>query len=545
MFKNKYEMRPTTLIILVSLFFVLCGNIAFFRNVFAIFPVSSENIVFLLFLAVGLAVLLTFVLTLVTLKYTIKPLLLILLLISSVTAYFMDNYNIVMDDEMVRSVFATDWPETFDLLSWKMGLYVLLLCVVPSLFVCRVKLVYPPVKKSVIYKIITCVASVTIIVAMILGASGHFASFFREHKPLRYYTNPSYYLYSTGKYVADLLHFSSEKTDMAALGKDARVVKVPGRDNGRPKLVVLVVGEAARADHFSLNGYAKKTNPLLQNENIVDFSKMYSCGTTTAYSVPCMFSSFTREDYSPQKGRMYENILDVLTHTKSIEILWRDNNSDSKGVALRVPYEDFQTPATNPVCADGECRDEGMLAGLDRYVAHHPGKDMLIVLHQKGNHGPAYYKRYPKEFERFQPVCRTNQLEKCSRKEIANAYDNALLYTDYFLSRVISFLRGYDGGYNTAMLYYSDHGESLGENNIYLHGLPYVIAPDAQTHVASLMWLGGGMAEVVDLQKIRQDKDLHYSHDNLFHTLLGIFNVDTQLYNRDLDLVSSQETIVL
>ncbi|RWX50828.1 Sulfatase, partial [Candidatus Electrothrix marina] len=215
-----------------------------------------------------------------------------------------------------------------------------------------------------------------------------------------------------------------------------------------------------------------------------------------------------------------------------------DNNSDSKGVALRVPYEDYKIPENNTVCEDGECRDEGMLVGLDQYVALHEQKDILIVLHQMGNHGPAYYKRYPKQFEQFTPTCRTNQLEDCSQEEIINAYDNALLYTDYFLAEIISFLKKYDKDHKTAMIYLSDHGESLGENGVYLHGLPYMIAPDTQKHIGALMWFGERTWKYIDPDLLEQEKDKELSHDNLFHTLLGFFAVKTSVYRNDLDILN-------
>ena len=300
----------------------------------------------------------------------------------------------------------------------------------------------------------------------------------------------------------------------------------------------MVVGEAVRADHFLLNGYQRDTNPFLKGrDDIIDFSNMYSCGTSTAHSVPCMFSIFNKADYSYKKGISTENILDVLTHTKNIDILWRDNNSDSKGVALRVEYEDFKTSKNNSICIDGECRDEGMLVGLDKYIKEHKNKDILIVLHQMGNHGPAYYKRYPKEFEKFKPTCKTNQLEECSKEEIINAYDNAILYTDYFLNKTINFLKKYNKAYETAMIYMSDHGESLGENGIYLHGLPYFMAPDAQKHIGALMWFGDKISNDIDINKVKSKKDNQFSQDNLFHTLLGIFEVNSSVYQKDMDIL--------
>ena len=339
-------------------------------------------------------------------------------------------------------------------------------------------------------------------------------------------------MYSVGNFVHKTLDVAPK--EMTEIGKDSKVVEPA---NIAKELVILVVGEAARADRFSINGYEKETNPLLKKEDIINFPNMFSCGTSTAHSIPCMFSIFPRDEYSYKKGISTENVLDVLKNTKDISILWRDNNSDSKGVALRADYEDYQTPKINTIC-DDECRDEGMLVGLDEYIEKNKDRDIFIVLHQMGNHGPAYYKRYPKEFEKFTPVCKTNQLENCTQEEIGNAYDNAILYTDYFLSKTINFLKPYSQTHQTALFYISDHGESLGENGLYLHGMPYAIAPKTQKNVGSFIWIGDGLMEKeYSKEKLKSYKEKEFSHDNLFHTVLGLFEVETEVYKKELDIL--------
>lgn len=442
----------------------------------------------------------------------------------------MNSYHIVVDDSMIRNTFQTNLNESMDLLTLKQVLYFIFLGVIPSYFIYKTDIEYRSLKLELISKIKTILLSLLVIISCVMIFSKYYTSFFREHKPLRYSINPTYWIYSIGKYIN--LTFSSGKIIVKPIGLDAKITT----KNKQHKIVIMVVGEAARADHFSLNGYGKDTNPLLEKDNVIDYTHFYSCGTSTAHSVPCMFSMFSRSDYSYKKGISNENVLDILKHTKDISILWRDNNSDSKGVALRTTYQDYKIPKNNTICIDGECRDEGMLVGLDKYIEEHKNKDILIVLHQRGNHGPAYYKRYPKSFEKFKPVCKTNQLEKCSKDEISNAYDNAILYTDYFLSKTINFLKKYDKTNQTAMIYMSDHGESLGEHGVYLHGLPYFMAPDAQRHIGALMWFGNNMK--VDISKIKQNRDKEYSQDNLFHTLLGIFNVQTSVYHKKMDILN-------
>jgi lipid A ethanolaminephosphotransferase len=207
---------------------------------------------------------------------------------------------------------------------------------------------------------------------------------------------------------------------------------------------------------------------------------------------------------------------------------------------VRVPYESYRSPDKNPVC-DAECRDEGMLARLQQTIDAHPTGDIVIVLHQMGNHGPAYSKRYPKAFERFTPVCRNSDLSQCSQAEIVNAYDNAILYTDYFLSRAIGILKHNNAKFETALLYVSDHGESLGEHGVYLHGLPRAIAPEAQTHVPVILWLGENY-EQIDHAALARKRDTPYTHDLLFHTLLGFLEVQTDGYRAELDLLTGVRT---
>ena len=458
--------------------------------------------------------------------------LIILVLISSMTAYFMNTYNVIINDGMIRNMMQTDVNETVDLLSLKQGIYFIVLGLIPAYIIYKIPVKYTPCKKEFINKLKQVMILLAITALTVFMFYKPYASFFREHKPLRYATNPLYWVYSLGDYANAT--FTSGDVVVKPIGTDAKVIR---KEDNKRKIVILVVGEATRADHFSLNGYKRETTPKLQKEDIINFTNVYSCGTSTAHSVPCMFSVYSRSNYSYKKGLQTENILDVLKHTNEISILWRDNNSNSKGVALRVDFKYYKNTFYNTKCLEGECRDEGMIVGLDSYIETQKNKDILIVLHQMGNHGPEYYKRYLKSFEKFTPVCKTNQLEECTQEEIRNAYDNAILYTDDFLVKAITLLKKYDTTHHTAMIYMSDHGESLGENGIYLHGLPYFMAPDAQKHIPAFIWANETLKKQLNLTNI--DKNKKWSHDYLFHSLLGLFNVQTEVYNANLDIFNT------
>ncbi len=521
-------MKPRTssaLIIGVALFIVLFDNTSFFKHVLEVYPFNSTYAPFVISQGLVYFLFLVLVFSLLSWKYITKPLLIFMLIIAAVENYFMQTYNIIIDTTMIENTVQTDISEAFDLMSWKLFAYLILLGLLPSYVIYKTPLVYGGVKKELVSRLTLIAGSIVLIFAIMLPFSKHYTSFFREHKILRSYTNPAHGLFSLGSYVCEIL--KDANIPLIQTGLDAKIEKREKR-----KVVIMVVGEAVRADHFSLNGYERETNPLLKKENIINFPNMYSCGTTTAVSVPCMFSIYDRNDYNTQKGLQTENVLDVLSHA-GVEVLWRDNNSNSKGVADRVRYENYKDSQNNTMC-EGECRDVGMLVGLDKLIEESL-KDIVIVLHQMGNHGPAYYKRYPKEFERFTTTCQTNQLEECSQEEIANAFDNTLLYTDYFLSKTIQLIKKYENTIDTAMFYMADHGESLGEGGFYLHGLPYFIAPDAQKHVASVLWLGKNFP--IDRENIRKNASHEFTQDNLFSTLLGLFDVQTEVYDKKMDIL--------
>jgi len=228
-------------------------------------------------------------------------------------------------------------------------------------------------------------------------------------------------------------------------------------------------------------------------------------------------------------------------------VLWLDNQAGCKGLCERVPHAFASQPppgqsaAPAALCSEGECFDEALLVGLDARLAALPApareRGVLIVLHQMGSHGPAYSKRSPPDQKPFLPECTTNVLQQCDRSELVNAYDNSIAYTDHVLARTIAWLAERDKQYAPMLLYVSDHGESLGENNLYLHGLPYAVAPREQTHVPMLAWLAPGARGVsgLALDCLRRERNKTLSHDNLFHTTLGVLGIRASEYVASLD----------
>ena len=524
----RISMHAVTLILLSGLFFALFANLAFFRNYVTVYGFHPSSLVHLVSLAIVLLALTLVVLSLLCWPAIQKPILTLLFLLAALAAYFMDTYNLAIDAAMIANVFYTDPREVRDLLTFRLLAYFLLLGVLPSCLVWLLRIRPERPLRAIGSRLVLAGVSIVVAVFLLLGSIPFYSSYLRENKTLRYFSNPLSPLHAIFVAVRPEAGFSNRV--LQTLGLDAQV---PESDIER-ELVVMVVGETARADRFSLNGYERNTNPELASLDVVSFSNVHSCGTSTVVSLPCMFSLQTRSEFEKSDFEQSENALDVLAHA-GVKILWRDNNSSSKGVAVRVPEEDFRSAEINPDC-DLECRDEGMLSGLQEFVDEQSEGDILIVLHQMGSHGPAYFRRYPQTFERFTPSCNTSMLDACSDVEIGNSYDNTILYTDHFLASVIKFLEANDDHFETAMFYVSDHGESLGESGIYLHGYPYALAPEEQTHVAMIMWFGRNYDDA-DPGLLRALRQTALSHDNIFHTLLGLFEIESELYQPSQDVL--------
>ena len=364
-----------------------------------------------------------------------------------------------------------------------------------------------------------------------LLASQDLTPLLRAHREIRYLATPANLLVGLPRALrqADPGH----RAPRLPLGTDARaIVRDPG---SRPRLLVIVVGETVRAANWGLDGYARQTTPELARIGVVNFPDMRSCGTATEVSLPCMFSPWGRHDYDEARIRSHQSLLHVLEHA-GIATLWRDNQSGCKGVCEGLATESLADAADPALCADGRCLDEILLAGMAERVRSHPG-DRVVVLHPLGNHGPSYFERYPPAFRRHTPTCDTADLGRCSRQQIVNSYDNALLYTDHLLARTIDTL-GTMHDYDTAMIYLSDHGESLGEKGLYLHGVPWMVAPEQQTRVPMVMWFSAGFAadRRLDLACVRARATAPTDQDVLFSSVLGLMQVRTALYERGRDV---------
>ena len=484
-------------------------------------------------LVVGVLALHLLVLAPLSTRWTAKALLGLMIVVSAFASYYIQHYGVYLDPTMLRNVLRTDPHEAGELLNLSLALHLLLYAVLPLLVLWRVRLALWPWKRSLLTRLGLVVAALAVLVALLLAVFQPLSSLMRNHKELRYLITPANVVWSLASVAgADA---KAHAVPRKAIGLDAR----PGPSWGtqvRPRLLVLVVGETARAANWGLSGYARQTTPELATLPVVNFKHAVSCGTNTETSVPCLFAPVGRRDYDEATIRGSESLLHVLARA-GVGVTWRDNQSGCKGVCEGLPTQTVLDINPAGLCADGRCMDEGLLHGLDDMLRQARGTQ-LLVLHQLGNHGPSYFRRYPAAFARFKPECRSDDLRSCTREQIVNAYDNALLYTDHVLAQLIRSLQARADTLDSALLYVSDHGESLGENNLFLHGLPYAIAPDLQKQVPMVMWLSSGYAasRPVDLGCLQARAARPAAHDHLFHTVLGLLDVSTALYQPDWDL---------
>ena len=524
------------LLLVASLFFLLTANRLFIGSALQGRSLTSLS-TWGFALALGLIVMVIhlLLLALVANRWTVKPLLAVLIVVSAGASHFMQQYGVYLDPSMLRNALRTDVGEAGELLSWAMAAHLLVYAVLPLLLLWRVRIVNRPWLRAGTARAGLLLAAVAVLAGALLAVFQPFSSLMRNHKEMRYLITPANVMWSiTSVAVQDARGAAKPRQP---IGLDA----VPGPSwatQKKPRVVVLVVGETARAANWGLNGYARATTPELARLPVLNFKDVTACGTNTEVSLPCMFAPVGRRNYDEERIRGSESLLHVMARA-GVAVHWRDNQSGCKGVCDGLPNDAVATLNPAGLCDGGRCLDEGLLHGLDQTLAHARG-NQLLVMHQLGNHGPAYSRRYPPAFARFQPACTSDDLRMCTPEEIVNAYDNSLLYTDHLLAVLIAKLKAQSDQIDTAMLYVSDHGESLGENNLFLHGMPYAIAPDVQTKVPMVMWLSDGWRQQAGLDAgcLQRVSQAPAQHDNLFHTLLGMLDVRTGLHERALDLLA-------
>jgi lipid A ethanolaminephosphotransferase len=454
----------------------------------------------------------------------------LLLAVGAAAGWFMDTFGVAIDTGMLLNVAQTDVAEARDFIGWPLLWRLTWQAALPIVLLWSIPLRSAHVSTEVRDYVLGSMAGLSMVLCAAVPLYSHYASFFRNQDSARYLVAPANVVVGSVNLVRKTL---KSRQPYVQVGLDAHRA---APDRLKPLVVVMVVGETARAANFSLGGYQRKTNPRLEGTDVVYFADVTSCGTATAVSVPCMFSDLPRAEFDLSKAQRRDNVLDMVKRS-GIDVTWIDNQSGCKGVCARVPTRAAEQDHPQS-CAGGECLDDALLYALPVALrAVH--EDSLIVLHAMGSHGPTYHRRVPEQHELFKPICPTERIETCSDEQIVNSYDNSIAYTDYVLSGLIEQLVARQDEIDSLVLYVSDHGESLGEKGLYLHGQPWLIAPEVQKRVPLLFWFSSGATARLSLDEacLWRRATLPASHDNVAHTLLGMLNVATHVYRPGLDLL--------
>jgi lipid A ethanolaminephosphotransferase len=525
---------PIAFAVIVSTLVVTFYNRPFWSEVLTQTHVASvEDVAFVLSIFINLVVGYTAVLLLIPRVLPLRIAAAVVFLLAALISFFSNSYHAIIDKEMIRNLVETDFQEASAFMVPSLAVYLVVLGIVPAVLTMRIGLDIPPLRQGISHRLAFFAFAVTVIGSLLFFFFPHYTSFFSEHKIQRL-LNPAQPIAAAVSYLRGSTAISARTFVDDQLG---HAYSLPTLIGGKPLLLFLVIGETARAQNFQLGGYSRETNPeLSMMRDLYYFENVTSCGTSTAVSVPCIFSPQGRDAFDVDAARHHSNLLDTLKGM-GFSVEWRDNNSTSKGVAARVRETSYLANAKAFGCAQYDCYDAEMSLGLADGLQD---QNSIVVFHDMGSHGPAYFRRYPKRFAKFTPDCATPELWKCSRESLFNAYDNTIVYTDHVLAERIRLLKSMSDRFDTLLIYVSDHGESLGEHNLYLHGAPYAIAPEEQKRVPYLMWLSDAYRRrfLVDDSCLRNQKDSPLSHDTLYHTVLGALGLRNGFYRGELDLFS-------
>lgn len=535
----KGEFSYSSFAFLLALYFTLVVNLPVYTELATILSkLDNVKIGFVISIPLFFLAALTLLFNLFSWPWFSKPFFATLLILSSMVSYAGYNYGTLFDYDMIANIFETDTSEASSYLSTYSLVWTLLMGIIPAIWVLRVKLTMRgSFIRMTLHKLAMILASVLAIGAIAALYYQDYASVGRNNSYLKKMIIPTQYVYSTTKYVRDT-YFTTPQP-YKEQGLDAKQSdQALAQAQTKPTLLVFVMGETARSQNYQLNGYERATNPYTSQFDVISFQDVSSCGTATAVSVPCLFSNLTRSNFERSVADNQDNVLDILNRA-GVSLLWKENDGGDKGVARNIPSMTVDRSRKDAMCNGSTCFDMALLENFDQEVASMQGNRM-IALHLIGSHGPTYFQRYPKEHAVFMPDCPRADIENCSVEQITNSYDNTIRYSDYVIGQAIEKLQSLEDQFNTALIYVSDHGESLGENGLFLHGMPYSLAPEYQTKVPLMLWMSPGFKEAKKVNdaclKAAAQQTEMYSHDNIFHSLLGIMDIQTNEYDATLDL---------
>ena len=421
---------------------------------------------------------------------------------TSLALYFINTYEVLITDKMMGNVFNTRYSEASAFFSYMALIYIIVLGILPCIYLFRIKIKYDSLKRF----------GKNIGIALLIAISGalinmsNFTWVDRHAPQVGSMLMPWSYIINTIRYNNHVKKANRQEIKLP----DAQIT-TPGKD-----VCVFIIGESARRANFSLYGYQRETNPLLKQDSVSALIAK-SAATYTTEGVRALLS------HEPS-NKLYE-ILPNYLYRNGIDVVWRTNNWGEPPVHIEKYYKAADLKKKYPNI--NEELDEFLLEGLVDDIKENTKDKQLIVLHTNTSHGPSYFKKYPPQFEVFKPVCTTVEMAQSNYDELINAYDNTILYTDYLIHSVIEKLRNLEG-VRSCVMYVSDHGESLGENNLYMHGVPMMMAPAEQIEIPFIVWSSDPELKTKEIGEIGQY--------HVFHSIMHFLGVESQIFNEDYNI---------
>lgn len=518
---------------LSAFFWTACFNAPIVSSIIKSASADKNNLLPTLILALAVSVSVFFLsMSIIALlgllpRLIFKGLMILLTLLGATSLVVWLYYGIAMTPDMVRNFLATDFHEASGYWSWSLALNFILITLPGLLLINRLRSSRRP--ESKLKRLGICVVTLLCGVFVLFIQLQPFSALMRGDKSLRYLFAPVNIVYSTSSTL--LRDQNPEKAQKVIVDASPKAIFT----SDKPTLFVVLIGETARSANWQLANYEKATNPELSKLNIVNIPKVQACGTSTDVSLPCMLSRVGRRDYD-RKRILTEESLPSLLKRAGFSVTWVDNQSGCKGTCDGVRVT---KPTPDPLyCHAGTCMDGVFNRSIDEaFNALKTQNHTVLFLHMMGSHGPAYYKRSTESEKVFGKECTDPTFKSCSKESIRAAYDSSIRYTDRVVAELIRKLQNRTD-INTALIYLSDHGESLGENGLYLHGAPYYIAPDEQKIVPMVMWFSEPFKKnyTIDTRVIEENSHKPVTHDHLYHTILGLLNVRSSTYDFQWDL---------
>ena len=516
--KKKYiwELSASQFIFLIIIVNLLVYHLPLYRyisgNLDNVVSLNGASVIFTISAVIFVYSIIIFGILATFLPALLKPFSILAAFFNSIAVYFLSTYQIILDVSMMGNIFNTRTEEAIEFLHPSLLIYMFFLGIIPAWLLLKIKV--KKVKRLSLLRH-TFIAIITGILFIYVNSASWL--WIDEHAK-----------YAGGKvlpwsYIINPVRYYNEQSDEAS-GQE--LLPAASFFNSNKIAVVLIIGEAARAQNFSLYGYQRKTNPKLEKAGITTFKNTKACSTYTTASLTCLLA------HDGDNGGAYEPLPSYLTR-HDVDVIWRTKNW---GEPLVNVSEYQSSAALEKICTGNTCEyDELLLTGLGERILSSNKQKIFIVLHTKGSHGPSYYTRYSKDFEEFKPVCKSVEPNQCSYQELINAYDNTILYTDYFINQTINVLKKVNN-IPTVLFYISDHGESLGEYGLYLHGTPYPLAPDFQKNIPFVIWMSKQFVDFKGYKGKRFMQKQSYSHDNIFHSIIGAFDMNSEIYDESLDV---------